>query len=378
MLIRQSGLYGPAGSAWLDFCYAMSDGPVQNLRTGARYDYVQHAVAAAEPGDQVVAAPGLYAERIDFAGKPVTVRSTDPGNPAVVAATTLCGCGNVVTFVHGEDANSVLDGLTVTGGSAGVLCHAATPTIRRCNVTANYGPGIRLASQSNPTILGCNVTANDGPGIELQTIRDGRLARYSRATIRNCIIAANRRGGVIGAKPNIANCTIVENLGDGVSGTAPTLVNSIVYFNNVGGDGVQIRSTAAGVKYCDVQGGWPDAAEGEPLFNMDADPLFVRTGVWRAAGPAGRFPEPITHGNRWAAGDYHLQSQGWRWDARNGEWTSDAGTSPCIDAGDPAFGIADEPANAPDGPAAGQTVNTRIDMGAYGGTAEASLAPVSN
>ena len=56
--------------------------------------------------------------------------------------------------------------------------------------------------------------------------------------------------------------------------------------------------------------------------------------------------------------DFHLKSQAGRW---NGSaWVNDSETSPCIDAGDPSE-------KDPDG--------TRINMGAYGGTSEASKSP---
>jgi len=60
--------------------------------------------------------------------------------------------------------------------------------------------------------------------------------------------------------------------------------------------------------------------------------------------------------------DLHLKSQAGRWDPNSQSWVKDDVTSPCIDAGDP---------NSPVGlelfPNGG-----RINMGAYGGTAEAS------
>ena len=61
-------------------------------------------------------------------------------------------------------------------------------------------------------------------------------------------------------------------------------------------------------------------------------------------------------------GDYHLKSQAGRWDANEGGWTMDEVTSLCIDAGDPNSPIDLEP--FPNGGI--------INMGAYGGTVEAS------
>jgi len=71
-----------------------------------------------------------------------------------------------------------------------------------------------------------------------------------------------------------------------------------------------------------------------------------------------------------AAGDFHLRSTGGRWDpALNngaGAWVQDSGESPCVDAGDPSDDHGDEP--APNG--------GRINMGAYGGTTQASMSNV--
>jgi len=63
--------------------------------------------------------------------------------------------------------------------------------------------------------------------------------------------------------------------------------------------------------------------------------------------------------------DYHLKSEAGRWDSSTETWVIDAETSHCIDAGDSLDDIGVEP--NPNG--------GRINMGAYGGTAEASKSP---
>ncbi|MCL1856808.1 MAG: right-handed parallel beta-helix repeat-containing protein, partial [Kiritimatiellaeota bacterium] len=64
--------------------------------------------------------------------------------------------------------------------------------------------------------------------------------------------------------------------------------------------------------------------------------------------------------------DFHLKSQVGRWDGSG--WVTDGVTSPCIDAGDPAFDANGEP--APNG--------GRINLGMYAGTAEASKSRVAS
>jgi len=65
------------------------------------------------------------------------------------------------------------------------------------------------------------------------------------------------------------------------------------------------------------------------------------------------------------SGDYHLKSQAGRWDPNSQTWVQDYVSSPCIDSGNPGCPEANEP--PPNG--------NRRNMGAYGGTAEASKSP---
>lgn len=92
---------------------------------------IQAAVNAATNGDEIVLAMGTYLESsIDLLGKEITIRSTDPDDPAVVAATIVDGGndrtlpgfpqneGSVFDADSGETVNTKLIGLTITGGAA--------------------------------------------------------------------------------------------------------------------------------------------------------------------------------------------------------------------------------------------------------------------
>jgi beta propeller repeat protein len=350
--------YGPLRGLSLTVGYAVDDGVVQNVTTGERYDYIQHAIARANDGDEIVVPEGIHEEKISFLGKAVTIRSMAPDDPAVVAATVLRSNGTLVSFTDREGPESRLTGLTITGGSQGIRCHAAAPTITRCTITDHAQMGLKLTGQSDPTIAHSRITGNGAAGISMATAGTGRIVNRNAATISNCVIAGNRGQGIHGDNPEISNCTIVENRQEGIHAYAPKVVNSILWLNGADVDNTQIRGAraTAAISYCDVEGGWP--GEG----NLDADPLFVALGSWAGAA--------------WTPGDYHLRSAGWRWDAGQGLWVSDDVTSPVIDAGDPASVLFDEPLTAPQDPG-GPIINQRINMGAYGGTAEASLASAS-
>jgi hypothetical protein len=148
-----------------------------------------------------------------------------------------------------------------------------------------------------------------------------------------------------GSEINLTNCTFAENSGQNGNALACDTYNpqypwpsklqlsNCILWNGgnevFNGDNSEIQIT-----YSDVEGGWPGVG------NIDTDPCFV--------GPNN--------------GDYHLKSQGGRWDANGESWEQDVVSSPCIDAGCIKSPIGLEP--FPNGGV--------INMGTYGGTAEAS------
>ncbi len=265
------------------------DGPVENVITHKKYDYIRYAVGDANSGDIIVVSPGIYYENVNLSGKDITLVSTNPNNPAIVEATVIHGSNQAVTFSSGEDANCMLIGLTIAGANNGIYCSGATPAIINCRIVDNYGAGIKLWDKSNPTIVNCIIAGNTGAGIEMWASRVGRLTFYNYATI--------------------TNCTIVGNFLQGIWGGKPTITNSIIYDNGRGCDSVQIVADEATVTYSNIQGSWP--GEG----NIDADPMFTEPGYWDENST----PENLND-DLWVDGDYHLRRE-----------------SPCVNAGDPAF-----------------------------------------
>ncbi len=335
-IVWQTGTFGQIDSIKLEFGYAAEEGPVENLTTGEHYDYIQHAIVRGQAGDKIVVPEGTYKEDIDLIGRNLTLSSTDPNDPAVVAATIIDGGSRAVTFANGETADCILSGFTITGGSRGIYCtNNVSPKIDKCTITGNLGAGIELYSGGNPILSNCTIIANGGSGIEMRPRRAGRFTYYNSPQMSNCIIAANGGHGLLRGVPTVTNCTIAGNLKSGIQESMPTVTNSIVYFN---GDGAaQIVDIIGTVTYSDVQGSF------QGVGNIDADPLF--------ADPAN--------------GDYHLKSQAGRWHPGSETWISDDLTSDCIDAGDPGSEIGLEP--SPNG--------SVINMGAYGGTTQASKSP---
>jgi hypothetical protein len=127
------------------------------------------------------------------------------------------------------------------------------------------------------------------------------------------------------------------------------------------------KGTKITITYTNLRGGMdsvndPCNAVAWGEGNINVDPCFVDPGRWVNANDQNQIAEPNDPNAIWIDGDYHLKSHAGRWDTNSQTWVKDDVTSLCIDAGDPNTPVGDEP--FPNG--------GRINMGAYGGTAEAS------
>lgn len=324
---------------------------------------IQYALDAGSGGDTVVIHPGTYTGPGNYEltprGRDVHIRGVDPADGGVVGSTIInpAAAGRGFSFVDGESAACILEGLTVTGGRAGkggaVYCYNSSPTISKCVLAGNAATvqgGALYLLNSNASVSACIISSNtastDGGGIEWWN---------GSFTLANCLIRGNLAGGQGGGvdivkSPNakVVNCTIADNQADNGGGlylwqSTAGVENCIVWSNTAGQNGqIGLNSMSAiAVGYSDVLGGY--AGEG----NTDSDPLFV--------GLAGS--QTVYY-------DYHLASEWGRYDVVTGSWVHDAATSPCIDAGSAATDYGMEP-----WPHGG-----RVNMGAFGATVQASMS----
>ncbi len=302
---------------------------------------------------------------------------------------TIAGC--VIDDCHAE-----------LGG--GIGCVGAGPTIVHCTLqeclagglgsggTGGRGAGIALVGESYATITHCEIQSNrtyyDGWGAGLYVLHSSAAVagctfafsdNYGSGTLRgagaycggddcevtfrNCVFSNNHADAGTGifiertttATPSVTasnwrctvtvtNCTIAQNTltyslgssaagGINSNGAYLTVTSSILWDND--GTALTISNPAdVSVTYSNIQGSYSGAG------NLARDPLF--------ASPANL--------------DYHLKSTGGRYNPQNGAWVSDNTCSPCIDSGDWLESAEYEPPRNGD----------RINMGVYGGTAEAS------
>jgi hypothetical protein len=296
------------------------NGPIYNLSTGERFASIQTAINYAQSGQVILVSPGTYKENLVLPNMPLTIRSANGQDSAVVCLTPIAGdqASAVVTLSAGTALRSI-QGLTITGGSDGIVCPGAQLHVSSCVITGHLGYGVKVSDESTLSMDHCILAGNGSAG----------LRSLPKTTTRS---------GVRYSKVDISNCTIVQNKGYATDGDGIVVTDSILY-----GNGAQIKGANVKVSYSDVQGGL--AGQG----NLDADPLFVTPGAWSEA-------------DTYVLGDYHLKSMAGHWNPRTCSWVLDDVTSPCIDAGDPGAAFNLEP--VPNG--------GRAEMGAYGNTPEAS------
>lgn len=108
---------------------------------------------------------------------------------------------------------------------------------------------------------------------------------------------------------------------------------------------------------------WGNSADIDNQIYASVSPNYTCIQDWIGGGTGNISSNPLfADPNR---EDYHLKSRAGRWDPNSLRWVYDTVTSPCVDAGDPAD---------PNWTNELWPHGKRINMGAYGGTPEASMS----
>jgi len=396
----------------------------------ADYSTIQEAIEHSWDGDIIQVSPGTYRGHgnrdISFRGRAITVRSASGPERTTID----CSGGYGFYFGDREGPDSVLRGFTIKGGrkagsvipeetddwsrssahpiGAGIFCEFSSPTIIDCVITdcaaelgggigvvggqpaimdcviefcqagglsdqsRGYGAGIGLIRGADASIFNCTIDSNTA---YFRSLGAGLYCHQSEAWLVDCDISHNSAsagvngggiycggtgagmilekclisnniaeagGGVFTERfdyARLTNCTIAHNLAGGIHSIDGDIVirNSIVWYNQ--GEALSlidsVSPTPVVFSNIEIEGGYPGQG------NIYSEPSFV---------------SPTT-------GNYHLKS--FTGHLNNGEWVmvdSPYDHSPCIDAGDPQNSVGAEP--FPHG--------GRVNMGAYGGTTEAS------
>ncbi|MHC4622959.1 MAG: right-handed parallel beta-helix repeat-containing protein, partial [Planctomycetota bacterium] len=286
--------------------------PVHNLTQDKAYASIQPAIDEANDGDEIEVAPGTYYEAINFKGKAVTLRSTDPNDPNVVAATVIDGTGNcqVVQCVSGEDANTILDGFTITGGNAtpcgwphyyggGMYNQQSSPTVTNCTFTGNLAisGGGMYNNNSNPTVTNCIFSGNSATG------RAGGMYNYlSSPTVTDCNFSGNEAKGNGGgmyndsSSPAVTNCNFNGNSADAdgggicnASGSDPNLTNCTFSNNSASGNGggMDNYQSSPTVTDCNFSSNTSVSGYGGGMYNDRSSPAVTNCTFNGNSAPTG-------------------------------------------------------------------------------------------
>ena len=440
------------------------------IHVPADYPTISAALNAASMGSTIIVHPGVYPGFNVSKGVELTIRSVDPNNPAVVAATII------ESRIYISSANTVINGFSIiynpkyANQSDGIYVFSDAQ-IKNCRILNFPYSGIYFygyTSAINPSyVSGCMISNNGSRTSSSGGPSFAGIMIYDNAYIENCIITGNfgagismtcmppgAGGGFYHNQLNIFNSTIADNFSDtsrtagqGIIANANFydlkmfLHNSIIT-NKVGPNDVEVLINSINpayvnldIDYSNIKGGIASISAPNNINlvwaegNIDSDPCFARPGrVFDNNTPE----DP--NDDLWVEGDYHLKSSAGRWEPNEfidmdvdgdgflnlkdlavlagewqkttakqtsgsliwysylradldkngkvdvndlilfcnnynssyemGRWVSDDVNSPCIDAGDPNSDWSGE--LEPNG--------SRMNMGAFGGTPQASLS----
>jgi hypothetical protein len=243
-------------------------------------------------------------------------------------------------------------------GAGAAECQSeGTLNASECVFANNYGMWSGAILADDMELHDCEFTGNSGDVGAVTGGHDGKLIATG------CLFSGNssQQGArAIHGYPlilRLSNCTFVGNRGqcstlDVLSGLVlPATLTRCIIWDDLNASDLESPQAWGSVTYSDIRGSYPGQG------NIDVDPCFVSPGYWDPNGTPDDANDDL-----WVAGDYHLKSQGGHWDRATESWVRDDVTSLCIDAGDPNNPLGVEP--FPNGGI--------INLGAYGGSAEAS------
>jgi len=328
-----------------NWCFAVGNDANDGLTPSTPKATVQAILDAhvLRPGDIVHIDTGIYtgglqlsssnsgnsASPVIFEGSPygVTINCN-----ACIAWDISASCVTIRTAAISNYPGRVQSFMKFTGSPNDIVFEstASYGTLSHLQMV-NQSAGVNVYGASNITIENCLITGGDY-GIFLGV-------QGTNFTIKNCTVAGFKIFGIgssLASTLNLSNSIVIA---DGTSSycfgglPASSDYNDFQAKNGaiVGKFGTSTLSTLAA---------W-QTATGMDTHSISTDPLFVNT----------------------ASGDYHLKSMAGSF--HGGTFTPDAANSPCIDAGDPFSSVGNE--GVPNG--------NRINMGAFGGTEQASFTP---
>ena len=353
--VLNGGIYYVNDSSMMgdDYCTTAGSSTYDGLKSTSPKDSIQAIFDAydIEPGDIIYVDSGTYLLDASIGGG-----ADDNGSP------------DQYIRIRGVKGKTILESADSNNYSIAPSDYTSLENLTLHHIGISY-------SDRSGRVLYCTITESG--------ISRSDVWAHCLLTVDHCLFAQNSVG--IGSGGNWAQQQV------------PIVVRNSVFYDN----GIAIYQWSVGIgeiRNCIFRAKGPNAVclsgnytvvsydsdyndfslkEGAKVAQLTSDwgsSLFFYESLsdWRAASGCDGHSlsiDPVF--NDPENGDFHLKSTAGRWDpAANGGvggWVVDAVNSPCIDAGDPTDSVGFEP--MPNG--------GRINIGVYGGTAEASKSPTS-
>ena len=261
---------------------------------------IQAAIDAANSGDEIIVASGVYMETIDFLGKAITLKSAD--GPIITIIDGSNSNGPVVQTFNGEGPDTVIEGFTVTGGNVadnggGMRNIGTSPTVKNMIFAGNHagdrgggmynrnasplvedslfennssgamGGGMFNIEGSSPTIISSRFTANTSH-------KGGGMRNYinSHAYVSKSIFSFNvaeSEGGGMDNRKN-SNVTVLDTMFVGnVAGDGGGAMHNYVGRAVDTGDQLFINLLIVG----------NSAPSGSGIRNNDESPIIINSTI---------------------------------------------------------------------------------------------------
>ncbi|UMZ74400.1 right-handed parallel beta-helix repeat-containing protein [Natranaerofaba carboxydovora] len=243
------------------------------------YESIQDAIDSADNNDVIEVEPGTYEENIDFGGKDIKLRSTNPYDDEIVKDTIIDGSGNgaVVAFQN-QEQEAVIKGFTIKEGSG--------ETIEPVGSEIIAGGGIFVYDGASPTISNNIISENSsqfGAGIYVGDsqvdIKDNMISNNQADDVGGAISAG------VGSEVFVDNNIIEENSAEEwAGGISVSDSNAVIKNNNInensinatrlGGGGVTVTNSDIELENNDIyknssdyKGGGVLVASSDALIN---------------------------------------------------------------------------------------------------------------
>jgi hypothetical protein len=261
---------------------------------------IQDAIHFAAEGAEIIVAPGHYLESIDLLGKALHLRSSDGPEMTILDANEQTNT-SVIRCVSGEGHQTVIEGLTITGGTGtfvfddpnfptgqrrggGLYNYSSSPTVIHCIFQDNQGSnsgggGMGNFYGSSPIVIDCSFINNTHSGV----------ANYflSSPTVQNCVFDDNSSGGMYnsgGSNPLVADSVFKNGLGSAQAGggmsnfkaSAPLLENCH-FIGNSGPLGGAMRNVGSSptIYNCTFDGNYGWQRGGAIYNNNGSSPVVI-------------------------------------------------------------------------------------------------------